>query len=93
MATTKFEVGKVYITMQDKFGDGEQAEKSVVIERTAGTVTFRHLASGEIFVREIKLPTLDDKRAVIYVDKKKSTPEKYPRRESLIRKVNLGVGN
>ena len=48
------------------------------------------LGGGEILIREIKLPTLDDKRAVIYVDKKKSTPEKYPRRESLIRKVNLG---
>ena len=30
MATTKFEVGKVYITMQDKFGDGEQTGKSAV---------------------------------------------------------------
>ena len=48
------------------------------------------LGGGEILIREIKLPTLDDKRAVIYIDKKKSTPEKYPRRESLIRKVNLG---
>ena len=48
------------------------------------------LGGGEILIREIKLPTLDDKRAVIYVDKKKSTPEKYPRRESLIRKVILG---
>lgn len=51
------------------------------------------LGGGEILIREIKLPTLDDSRAVIYVDKKKSTPEKYPRRESVIRKINLGVGN
>ena len=55
MATTKFEVGKVYITMQDKFGDGEQTGKSAVIERTEGTVTFKHLASGEIFVREVSV--------------------------------------
>lgn len=51
------------------------------------------LGGGEIFVREMSLPTLDDKRAVIYIDKRKSTPEKYPRRESLIRKTKLGVGN
>ena len=50
------------------------------------------LGGGEIFIREIKLPTLDDSRAVIYVDKKKTTPEKYPRRESLIRKIKLGMG-
>ena len=50
------------------------------------------LGGGEILIREMKLPTLDDSRALIYVDKKKSTPEKYPRRENLIRKVNLGVG-
>jgi len=60
MATMKFEVGKVYITMQDKFGDGEQTGKSAVIERTEGTVTFKHLASGEIFVREISVFEMAD---------------------------------
>jgi len=49
------------------------------------------LGGGEIFIREMKLPTLDEARAVIYVDKKKTTSEKYPRRESLIRKISLGV--
>lgn len=49
------------------------------------------LGGGEISIREIKLPTLDESRAVIYIDKKFSTPEKYPRRESLIRKISLGV--
>lgn len=48
------------------------------------------LGGGKIFVREIKLPTLDDSRAVIYVSKLKSTPKKFPRRESVIRKVSLG---
>ena len=48
------------------------------------------LGGGKVIVREVKLPTLDDKRAVIYVDKLKSTPEKFPRRESLIRSVKLG---
>ena len=47
------------------------------------------LGGGEIFIREVKLPTLDDSRAVIYVDKKKSTPEKFPRRENVIRTVKL----
>lgn len=56
-------------------------------------VAIKILGGGEIFIREIKLPTLDDSRAVIYVDKKKSTLEKYPRRESLIRKIKLGMGN
>lgn len=51
------------------------------------------LGGGEIAVREMSLPTLEEKRAVIYVIKRKSTPEKYPRRESLIRKTKLGVGN
>ena len=51
------------------------------------------LGGGKIFVREVKLPTLDDKRAVIYVDKFKSTPEKFPRRENLIRSVKLGKVN
>lgn len=47
------------------------------------------LGGGEITVREIKLPALDDKRAVIYVHKKFSTPTKYPRRENVIRTVQL----
>jgi len=49
------------------------------------------LGGGKISIREIKLPALDESRAVIYIDKKFSTLEKYPRRESLIRKVSLGV--
>ena len=49
------------------------------------------LGGGEILIREIKLPALDESRAVIYIDKKISTPNKYPRRESLIKKVTLGV--
>ncbi len=51
------------------------------------------LGGGEIFVREIKLPILEEARAVIYVGKKKSTPDKYPRRESSIRKIKLGMRN
>ena len=51
------------------------------------------LGGGKIIIREIKLPTLDDSRAVIYIDKKKSTPNKFPRRESVIRTKYLGMGN
>lgn len=51
--------------------------------------TIKILGGGKIFVREPKLPTLDDERAVIFVDKKFSTPQKFPRRENLIRTVQL----
>ena len=54
--------------------------------------TIKILGGGEIFIREMKLPTLEDSRAVIYVDKIKSTAEKFPRRENLIRTKNLGTG-
>ena len=47
------------------------------------------LGGGKIIVREVKLPTLDDKRAVIYVDKLKPTSEKFPRRENVIRTTQL----
>lgn len=47
------------------------------------------LGGGQVVVREVKLPTLDDSRAVIYVAKKFSTPDKFPRRESVIRTVQL----
>ena len=51
--------------------------------------TIKILGGGKIFVREPKLPTLDDERAVIFVDKKFPTPNKFPRRENLIRTVQL----
>lgn len=41
------------------------------------------LGGGEISISEIKLPALDERRAVIYIDKKFSTPDKYPRRTGL----------
>ena len=47
------------------------------------------LGGGKILIREPKLPLLDESRAVIFVDKKKSTPEKFPRRENLIRNLIL----
>lgn len=47
------------------------------------------LGGSEVTVREVSLPMLDDKRAVITVAKKNSTPAKFPRRENIIRTVNL----
>jgi len=47
------------------------------------------LGGGKVVVREVHLPALEDRRAVLYVDKLKSTPIKFPRRESLIRSVKL----
>lgn len=40
---------------------------------------------------EVKLPDLDDKRAVIYVQKVKNTPKAYPRRAGIPDKNPLGV--
>jgi len=67
--------------------------KSFREELDEARAAIKILGGGEIIIREIKLPTLDDSRAVIYIDKKKSTPEKYPRRESVIRTKNLGMEN
>jgi len=77
-------VGGVFVALKGKTFREELDEARSAIKILGG---------GKIFVREVKLPTLDDSRAVIYVSKKNSTPEKYPRRESLIRKTNLGKVN
>lgn len=58
-------------------------------ELTEARSAIKILGGGKVFVREVHLPTLDDKRAVIYVDKLKPTPVKFPRREALIRTVQL----
>ncbi len=52
--------------------------------------TIKILGGGKVIVREVTLPDLDDSRAVLYVDKFKSTPNKFPRRENQIRTVKLG---
>ncbi|MBR0289276.1 MAG: 16S rRNA (guanine(527)-N(7))-methyltransferase RsmG, partial [Selenomonadaceae bacterium] len=74
-------VGGVFVALKGKNFREELDEARAAIKILGG---------GKIFIREIKLPTLDDSRAVIYIDKKKSTPEKFPRRESLIRTKILG---
>lgn len=55
--------------------------------------TIKILGGGKIFIREVNLPTFEEKRAVIYISKKKTTPEKFPRRESVIRNKKLEMRN
>lgn len=40
-------------------------------------------------VRPVKLPTIDDKRAVLVVKKEKATPQKYPRKPKVIKERPL----
>ncbi|MCR5833321.1 MAG: 16S rRNA (guanine(527)-N(7))-methyltransferase RsmG [Selenomonadaceae bacterium] len=47
------------------------------------------LGGGKIFVRDVKLPDLDEVRAIITVNKQHPTPVKFPRRENIIRTVIL----
>ena len=58
-------------------------------ELDAARVAIKIFGGGGISIREIKLPILEDSRAVIYINKKKSTPAKYPRREKIIRNEEL----
>ena len=77
-------VGGIFVALKGKNFREELDEARAAIKILGG---------GEIFVHEKNLPTLNDSRAVIYVRKKFSTPEKFPRRESLIRTKNLGMRN
>ena len=44
------------------------------------------ILGGEIVeVKEVTLPTLDDKRAIVYIKKVKPTPKKYPRKPKEIK--------
>lgn len=74
-------VGGKFIALKGKAFNEELDEARAAIKILGG---------GKVIVREVNLPTLDDKRAVIYVDKTKSTPNKFPRRENQIRTVKLG---
>ena len=63
--------------------------KSFRDELSEARSAIKILGGGKVVVREPKLPTLDEIRAVIYIDKKFPTPEKFPRRENVIRTVML----
>lgn len=77
-------VGGVFVAMKGKNFREELDEARASIKILGG---------GRIFVREVSLPTLEDKRSVIYVDKSRATPDKFPRRESVIRTKQLGKVN
>jgi len=77
-------VGGVFVALKGKNFREELDEAQTSIKILGG---------GKIFIREVSLPTLEDKRAVIYVDKTKATPDKFPRRENIIRNKKLGMGN
>ena len=73
-------VGGYFIALKGKTFREELNESRAAIKILGG---------GQVIIREVKLPTLDDSRAVIFVDKKIPAPERFPRREVLIRTVNL----
>ena len=77
-------VGGVFVAWKGKNFRQELDEARVAIKILGG---------GEIFIREGSLPTLEDKRAVIYVNKQRKTPDKFPRRESVIRTKQLEMRN
>ena len=49
-------------------------------EATDAKKTLSMLGGSQPECVEIKLPYLEDKRAVIYIKKEKSTPKAYPRK-------------
>ena len=74
------EVGGCFIAMKGaKFSEEVSEAKQAV-----------KVLGGEIAeVREMKLPGIDDVRAVIYINKIKPTPDQYPRRSGLPEKKPL----
>lgn len=64
-------IGGIFAAMKGKnfIDEVEEAEKAVKI-----------LGGGKIICVEKNLPEISDTRAVIYIDKKKSTPKKFPRK-------------
>ena len=77
-------VGGVFVAWKGKNFREELDEAQAAIKILGG---------GEIFVRAMNLPTLDDSRAVIYINKIKTTPNKFPRRENVIRTKKLEMRN
>ena len=55
------------------------AEKAE-IKKTEAEKAVKILGGGKVNFAEKKLPNLSDVRAVIYVDKIKSTPKNFPRK-------------
>ncbi len=55
-----------------------------------GEVGIQMLGGKVVEVRPVKLPTLDDKRAVLYIRKEKTTKKMYPRKPKEIKEKPLG---
>ena len=59
---------------------------SIVQEELEESKRALSILGGEIVeVKEVTLPTLDDKRAIVYIKKVKPTPKKYPRKPKEIK--------
>ena len=59
---------------------------SIVQEELEESKCALSILGGEIVeVKEVTLPTLDDKRAIVYIKKVKPTPKKYPRKPKEIK--------
>ena len=59
---------------------------SIVQEELEESKRAVSILGGEIVeVKEVTLPTLDDKRAIVYIKKVKPTPKKYPRKPKEIK--------
>lgn len=63
--------GGYFISLKGRQFEEEMAEAQRALKLLGGTI---------VEVNEVKLPELDDKRAVIYVAKKSPTPKVYPRK-------------
>ena len=59
---------------------------SIVQEELEESKRALSILGGEIVeVKEVTLPTLDDKRAIVYIKKVKPTGKKYPRKPKEIK--------
>ena len=61
-------------------------------EAEEGARALKILGGGEAELREVQLPGLDDKRAIVRVEKKGKTPPAYPRKAGTPEKNPLGCG-
>ena len=67
-------VGGVFISLKGAQYEEELAESARALDILGGRVQE---------IRPVRLPGLDDKRAVLYVQKEKASPKKYPRKPKM----------
>jgi 16S rRNA (guanine527-N7)-methyltransferase len=73
-------VGGYFVAMKGAKFREEISEAEIAVKIMGGRIRQ---------VKEVSLPGLDDVRAVIFIEKEKSTPEKYPRRPGIPEKNPL----